>query len=291
MTDDVTLWKDAMYEASESDAEIIVGVGFMTKENFQTIPAEFPDKKYILLDENVDYSAGDLSNVLSVGFEANQSGFLAGAAAAQYTTSEKANADKTIGFVGAMENVIINDFLLGYVEGAKYVDPEIKVVTSYVGNFLDSAKAKELGLVQYNQENADIIFSVTGGAGPGVIEAAHATNNLVIGVDGDQSLVYEGRPEQSTIVTSGLKRLDNVIFNTFKAYAEDKNSVPFGEHIILGLEEEAVGIVYNDILSANLSEEAVTSLKDIESKIKAGEIKVSRARELTTEELKAIVTK
>ena len=140
----------------------------------------------------MDYSSGDLSNVLSVLFDSNQSGFLAGAAAAYYTESENGNADKVIGFVGGTESSTVNNFLVGYAEGAKYVDPEIKVLTAYVGDFLDTAKAKDLANAQMS-EGADVVFQVAGAAGNGVIEAASEKEGTVaIGVDSDQYAALEG---------------------------------------------------------------------------------------------------
>ena len=140
MGDDTTKWQAAFYDAADSGADIIVGTGFQNKENFETIPLEYPDTKFILFDQDVDYSSGDLGNVLTVLFDSNQSGFLAGAVAAYYTTGENAaNTDKTIGFVGGTESTTVNNFLVGYAEGAKYVDPETKILTAYVGDFMDTA--------------------------------------------------------------------------------------------------------------------------------------------------------
>ena len=48
-----------------------------------------------------------------------------------------------IGFVGGMDNPSINEFLVGYIEGAQAINPDIKVATSYVGSFTDTAKGKE----------------------------------------------------------------------------------------------------------------------------------------------------
>ena len=148
MSDDTTKWEAALYDAADSGSDIIIGAAFQNKENFENIPLDYPDTKFSLLDQDVDYSSGDLSNVLSVLFDSNQSGFLAGAAAAYYTESENGNADKVIGFVGGTESSTVNNFLVGYAEGAKYVDPEIKVLTAYVGDFLDTAKAKDLANAQ-----------------------------------------------------------------------------------------------------------------------------------------------
>lgn len=290
MGEDTTKWQAAFYDAADAGADIVVGTGFQNKENFETIPLEYPDTKFILFDQELDFESNDLSNTMAVLFDSNQSGFLAGAVAAYYTTGENAaNADKTIGFVGGVESTTVNNFLVGYAEGAKYVDPEIKVLTAYVGDYNDTAKAKDLANAQIS-EGADIIFQVAGGAGNGVIEAAAEKDGVMaIGVDSDQYQALEGSNLQSAVITSSLKRLDNALFNICQSYAEDPSSVPFGENVTYGLAEDSVGIVFNDNLTNSISQENVDKVQEILGKIQAGEIEVTEAAGLSAEEIDAIV--
>lgn len=290
MGEDTTKWQAAFYDAADSGADIVVGTGFQNKENFETIPLEYPDTKFILFDQDLDFSSGDLTNTLAVLFDSNQSGFLAGAVAAYYTVGENAaNTDKTIGFVGGVESTTVNNFLVGYAEGAKYVDPEIKVLTAYVGDYNDTAKAKDLANAQIS-EGADIIFQVAGGAGNGVIEAAAEKDGVMaIGVDSDQYKALEGSNLQPAVITSSLKRLDNALFNICKSYAEDPSSVPFGENVTYGLAEDAVGIVFNDNLTNSIGQENVDKVQEILGKIQSGEIEVTEAAGLSAEEIDAIV--
>lgn len=290
MGEDTTKWQAAFYDAADAGADIVVGTGFQNKENFETIPQEYPDTKFILFDQELDFESNDLSNTMAVLFDSNQSGFLAGAVAAYYTTGENAaNADKTIGFVGGVESTTVNNFLVGYAEGAKYVDPEIKVLTAYVGDYNDTAKAKDLANAQIS-EGADIIFQVAGGAGNGVIEAAAEKDGVMaIGVDSDQYQALEGSNLQPAVITSSLKRLDNALFNICQSYAEDPSSVPFGENVTYGLAEDSVGIVFNDNLTNSIGQENVDKVQEALEKIQAGEIEVTEAAGLSAEEIDAIV--
>ena len=290
MGEDTTKWQAAFYDAADAGADIVVGTGFQNKENFETIPLEYPDTKFILFDQELDFESNDLSNTMAVLFDSNQSGFLAGAVAAYYTTGENAaNADKTIGFVGGVESTTVNNFLVGYAEGAKYVDPEIKVLTAYVGDYNDTAKAKDLANAQIS-EGADIIFQVAGGAGNGVIEAAAEKDGVMaIGVDSDQYQALEGSNLQPAVITSSLKRLDNALFNICQSYAEDPSSVPFGENVTYGLAEDSVGIVFNDNLTNSIGQENVDKVQEALEKIQAGEIEVTEAAGLSAEDIDAIV--
>lgn len=289
MGNDSTAWESAIYDVCENGADIVVGVSFRTVENFKKIPPEYPNIKFILMDEAVDFSTLDLPNLLCVTFKSNESGFLAGAVASCYTSMDKANPEKIVGFVGGSEAVTVTNFLVGYAEGVHYVEPEAKVLTAYVGDYVDTAKAKDLTNAQI-AEGADIVFQVAGGAGNGVIEAAsESKGTLAIGVDSDQYQVMAGTSLQDCIATSSLKRVDNALFKIAEQYARDPESVPFGSVVTFGLEDDAVGIVYNDNLTACIGEENVTKVKALEEKIRSGEIVVSESAVLTSDEIAAIV--
>ena len=159
MGNDSTAWESAIYDVCESGADIVVGVSFRTVENFKKIPPEYPNIKFILMDEAVDFSTLDLPNLLCVTFKSNESGFLAGAVAGCYTSMDKANPEKLVGFVGGSEAVTVTNFLVGYAEGVHYVDPDVNVLTAYVGDYVDTAKAKDLANAQI-AEGVDIIFQV-----------------------------------------------------------------------------------------------------------------------------------
>lgn len=290
MSIDPKKWVPAMYDVAESDADIIISGGFQQKENMQTVASEYPDKDWIMFDSALDYENNDIKNVYNMDYKSNESGYLAGMVAAHMTTSdnEGINKEKAIGFIGGMaNNPAIDDFLIGYIEGAQAVDPEIKVAVSYLGTFDDSAKGKEATLAQFNSSNVDIVFAAAGAAGIGCIEAAENEGKYFVGVDSDQSLLYEGREEQDRIVTSALKNVGNSIVYAIEKYINDE--LPIGEYEVLGVKEGAAGIVYNDILESYVDEDFIKTLKEAESKITAGEIEVTSSDDLTSDEISKLV--
>ena len=68
------------------------------------------------------------------------------------------NSDAVLGFVGGIDSPVINDFLLGYIEGAQYANPDIKIDTRYTGNYIDTAIAKEYALSMIDDNKCDIIW-------------------------------------------------------------------------------------------------------------------------------------
>ena len=174
MGSDKTKFEGSMLDACESDADLIITGLWDMKEITEKVAQEFPEKKFIIFDTDVDYTVGDLSNVYSMSYKQNEGAFLAGVLAASVTKSdmEFANEDNVIGFVGAKDTAaVINDSAVGFIEGAQFVDPDVKVLVSYVGSYVDSATAKELAITQYSN-GADVVFVAAGPASVGVIEAA-----------------------------------------------------------------------------------------------------------------------
>ena len=164
MGSDKTKFEGSMLDACESDADLIITGLWDMKEITEKVAQEFPEKKFIIFDTDVDYTIGDLSNVYSMSYKQNEGAFLAGVLAASATKSdmEYANEDNVIGFVGAKDTAaVINDSAVGFIEGAQFVDPDVKVLVSYVGSYVDSATAKELAITQYSN-GADVVFVAAG---------------------------------------------------------------------------------------------------------------------------------
>lgn len=194
---------------------------------------------------------------------------------------------KLIGFLGGMDIPVINDFLVGYIQGAKYVDKDIKVAISYIGDFSDSAKGKELALAQY-QQGVAIGFNVAGQAGLGQLDAAKEMNRYVIGVDSDQAMLFaESDPAKANlIVTSMLKRVDNSLVRAIKLYKE--GTLKFGQAEALGLKEDAVGLADNEYYRKLVPEEIRQYIEELKLKIINGEIKVDSALGMDTNKLNEI---
>ena len=289
MTYDETKWQPTLQDISDEDWDIVIVGTWQMQEMLQEIAPMYPEKKYIIFDTSVDYENFDLGNVYSINYKQNEGSFLAGALAAKVTTSdmELANPEKKIGFLGGMDIPVINDFLVGYIEGAQYIDEEIKVEISYIGNFDDSAKGKELALAQYGM-GADIGFNVAGQAGLGQLDAAKEQGRYAIGVDSDQALLFaDSDPEKANlIVTSMLKRVDNSIVRAIDLHFE--GALPYGEAENLGFAEGAVGLADNEYFNTLISDEFRSELQEIEDKISNGEITVNSAIGMSTEEINEI---
>ncbi len=279
---DETKWMPTLIDFSEDkDTDIIIVGTWQIAEKLQEIAPQYADKKYIIFDSSVDYSLGGLDNVYSIEYKQNECSFLAGAVGALATKTG------TIGFVGGMENYVINDFLLGYIQGAKQVKPDIKISIGYVGNFSDSAKAKELTLAQINQ-NADVIYQVASTAGLGVIDGATEKDKFVIGVDSDQAAAFmeTDKAKAEHIITSALKRVDESLLRALQL--EAAGELKWGATEVLGINEGCVGIAKNEVYDANVSDEIKGLVDGLEKDILEGKITVDTAFGKSADDIQAI---
>jgi len=271
---------------------IIVGTWQMV-ELVERVAPMYPDTTYIIFDTAVDYSKGDLDNVYSILYKQNEGSFLAGAMAAMVSTSDKFKYSlpdkKIIGFLGGMDIPVINDFLVGYIEGALYIDPDIKVAISYVGAWNDPAKGKEFTLSMYRQ-GADVVFAVAGETGNGVLAAAKEMDRWAIGVDSDMQLLYEEKDMDIVkhTLSSMLKNVDYSLLRAVKLYLEGK--LPVGQVEALGLKERGVGLADNPYFREIMEADPwiLVKLRELELAIIRGDIKVTSAYGMSNEELNKI---
>lgn len=283
-------WEPTLLEYCDSEEYDVIIIGtWQMIDALENASKQFPDQKFIFFDETYDFTArANNNNIYNVLYKQNEVSYLIGAAAAMMTTNADLEnidpATKTIGFLGGMENPIINDFLVGYIQGAKEIDPEVKVAIGYVGNFYDSAAGKDIALTQYQSGGADVGYNVAGAAGLGQIEAAVDAKKYAFGVDSDQAALL---PEKAQVIpTSALKNVGNSLIRAIKLDLEGK--LEYGKAESLGFAEGGVEIVKDAHYEDMLPEAIRTTLDELEQKITDGDIVVDSAIGKSTEEIQAI---
>lgn len=282
MGSDATKYETNVLDASDEGYDIIIGSGWQLQEPFQNVAQDYPDIKYIIFDAAVDYTAGDYSNVYSISYKSNEAAYLAGIMAANMSETG------ILGFLGGADGAVINDFMIGYIEGAKSVNPDIKVICGYVDDYSDSPKCKEMALAQYNQ-GADFIFTAAGASGIGTLEAAKETGKYAIGVDSDQAMLYkDSDPEQAELIpASVMKNVDATLVRAYEKILD--GTLPWGEEEALGLSDGAVGLSDNEFYQKLVPDDVKTQIKEASEQIAKGDISVKSAYGLTTEEVREII--
>ena len=243
----------------------IIAVGFAYAAAIGKVAKENPDVHFAIIDDASDASKGD--NVAQLTFAEQEGSFLVGAAAA---LKSKTNH---IGFVGGVNVPLIVKFEAGYIQGAKAVNPDIKIDSTYLtqppdfSGFGDPAKGKTAAEGMYDG-GADVVYHAAGGSGAGVFTAAKAAKGMAIGVDSDQALTAEAGV-RDVVITSMLKKVDVAVYDYLSKASKGENAAG---NVIYDLKVDGVGY---STTGDKLGADVIAKLEEFKGKIVAGEIKVS----------------
>jgi len=258
---------DILRRASDAGFGLLVDLEYSHGEALATVAKDYPDTKYVILNQ-VQPGA----NVASVLFQEQEGSYLAGALAALVTTDTSIpgiNDKPIIGVIGGTKSVGIDKFIVGYIQGAHDVNPNVEVKVAYSNNFGDPAIGLQMAKAMYD-EGADIVYQVAGGTGIGVIQAAKETGHYAIGVDTDQDGLAPG-----SVLTSMLKRTDVAVETVVADYAGDK--FPGGQTVTLGLKENGVALSDMKYTKDKIPAATLAKVDELKAKILSGEIKVWNA--------------
>ncbi|MCD5325815.1 MULTISPECIES: BMP family lipoprotein [Pontibacillus] len=220
----------------EEGHDLVVGLGFESQEAVEKMAKKYPDQKFLLID-----AVSEQPNVTSLTFKEDEGSYLIGLIAGMRTESNH------VGFIGGMDIPVVKNFEKGFKEGVQEVNPDATISVDYIGNFDNDNKAAELAQKQI-KNGADYLFPVAGYAGVGALKEAQKQKVYSFGVDSDQYFLAE-----DSVVTSMMKRIDVALFDIAKQLKED--SFEQGEHLQLGLKEEAVGLAPIRVIRLSLSEQ------------------------------------
>lgn len=256
--DAATETKDALNQFAETgEYELIIAIGFNLEDSLKSVAEAYPDQKFAIVDAEVK-----LPNVASIKFKEHEGSFLVGALASMMSKSGN------VGYIGAMEVPTLKKFEAGYIQGAKYINPNIKITSVWIGGnnaFNDpaAAKTKTQTLIQ---QGSDVVYHVAGASGAGMFQAAKEKGIYAIGVDSNQDSEIPG-----FVLTSMMKYVDTAVFEAVKATLDGKFEAKLRE---LGIKEDGVGTTNFEFTKDKIGEENIKKLEQIKNDIKEGKIVV-----------------
>jgi len=265
----------AMRAFAEKGFDLIIGVGFAQGPIMEIVARDYPEIKFAIVDGVIlDKDGKPFTNVASLVFREHEGSYLVGMIAASKSKTG------VLGFLGGMDIPLIHKFETGYEEGARSVNPNIKVVDNYVGvtdgAWNNPGKGKELTLAQI-EKGADVIFTAAGNSGLGAFDAVEQygkdengqARKYVIGVDSNQNMVKPG-----FVLTSMVKRVDNAVYNVVE---EVLNGNFQGGFHAFGLEKDGVAYAMDKNNEGLIPPDVIQKVEAARAKIVAGEIKVTDA--------------
>lgn len=250
---------------ADAGHNVIVGVGFAYSTAVDTVAPEYPNVSFGVID-GFDPTEDDVNcNVAYLGFAEHEGSYLVGAAAALQSETGQ------LGFVGGVNNPLIQKFEAGFEAGAKAADPDVEVTSTYIEEkdtkgFQDPAGGKAAAQGLYS-EGADIVFHAAGASGSGVFDAAVEADMLAIGVDSDQYLTAS-EAQKPRILTSMLKRVDTATFGFIESAV---NGEPDQGFTTFTLADEGVG--YSES-GGFLTPETIAELEKYKADIISGDVEV-----------------
>lgn len=259
-----TDYEDNIRQFTDAGYDVIVTVGFALGDATIEMAKQFPDIKFIGVDQ---FQAAEVPNVTGLVFPEDQAGYAAGYLAGLLTKTNN------IGAVNGLEIPPVQKYFKGYEAGAKAANPKVTVKGVYhpAGDnaFSDpvwgAGEAKKMLGDKANP--TDIIFGIGGGTGNGalgeVAKTAGAGDKLFcIGVDLDQwATLPEAHP---CLVTSAEKKLTDGVADLLKQ-AKD-GSMKGGNF------EGKTGLADFHDLGSKVPEDVKTKVAEVVSKLADGSL-------------------
>ncbi|EAZ93029.1 BMP family protein [Crocosphaera chwakensis] len=197
----------------------------------QQVAGQFPNTFFIGVNGAVE---GE--NIASLRIDHLQGSYLCGILGAMMTKSNQ------MAYITAQSFQATDEELRGFELGAKSINPNIKITSSYTGDWNDAAKAKEATLALISS-GADVVYQWLDNASPAVLQTAQEKGIYAFGNTVDQLTIAP-----QAVLTTPVKRLDLAI--NYLAELANKNELE-GKIYSLGLD-------YPDILYLGEFNEVVT---------------------------------
>jgi basic membrane protein A len=238
------------------DFDFIIGHGVQYGDACVRVAEDFPDRYFFITGNPPD--GGNLpTNIAFYDYRECEGAFVFGAFAALMTESG------IIGYVGGAENSTQLSDKNAFIEGARYIDPNVEVKAVITGDFNDSALGTETAIAMIEQ-GVDVILQTCDHTGLGVLNACNEFGIFCFGYTSDQAFLVD----DGLMLSSLLIDIPHMISSQI-AFIE---AGTFGGLQTPGL---ADGVVAIAPFSSRVPKEIADKVNEIIQKIKSGEIVVT----------------
>lgn len=235
--------------------DLVFGHGSEFQDAALRVSAEFPKTVYVTTGGNT--AAG---NAVGMEFAFEEGSYVAGMVAGAVTKSN------TIGCIGGTELPPVKRSFDAFADGAKAINPKIRVLVAYIGNWEDASAGREQAIAQIGR-GADVIFGNADAAGLGIFQAARESRSaLVIGANADQAHVAPEAVIGSVVID---------IPHAFLSVAREIRTGGFTPRVIsFGTRSDVVRWVYNPALENRVPPAARAQVESVTAHIREGTFSV-----------------
>lgn len=206
--------QEALFRRAAQDFDLVLVASDGFHEILRNNAANFRNTSFGCIDAGIR-----APNIMCVTFADEQAAFLAGAAAAMLTMQTRLpgiNPEKVIGWLSGEDVPAMRSLLNGFSEGARLIDPQVRVINTLTGSFGDAAAGREKAR-RLLEQGADVLVLAAGQGNAGALEAVREHNAYAVGLDADQHALLPGR-----MLTSILKGADKAVYEIVAAAASDR---------------------------------------------------------------------
>ena len=230
---------------------LVFGHGFEFQDAALRVAPDFPNTVFITTS-----GTSVAKNVGGAEFAFEEASYLAGMVAGRMTKSN------VLGMIGGTELPPVKRSFEAFEQGARSVNPNIKVVVSYIGNWDDVSAGKEQAIAQISR-GVDIIFQNADAAGLGVFQAVKEAKDVkIIGSNANQNDIA---PEY----TLGSVVID--LPHAFLLIAREVQKPGFtGKVFSLGLHDDVVTFVLNPRIAGSVPQQILSAVDSTRSQMIAG---------------------
>ena len=232
---------------------LVFGHGFEFQEAAVRVAPSYPKTLYVTTSGNTT-----AANVAGMTFAFEEASYLAGMLAGAMTRTN------VVGSIGGTELPPVKASFAAFEAGARAVNPQVRVLTSYIGNWDDVSAGKEQALAQIGQR-ADVLFQNADAAGLGIFQAAKERKVYAFGSNSNQNGIA---PD----VTLGSVVID--LPRAFLTVAREVKAGGFKPRVVdLGMKTGVVQLVLNPQLESRIPAATRARIDSAHRAIDAGTLK------------------
>ena len=201
-----------------------------------------------------------MDNVSPIYTEFEQATYLMGVVAAKMTKTG------VVGAIGSQEMPAISKTIISFTQGVKDTNPNVKVLTTYIGTQDDVGKAKEATIAMINQK-ADIFWVSANAAGQGTLQAVQENASKGVKIFGSYSRWSKNAPD--VVIADGVINFSNA-FSVVVKQVKDGTWKP--GTIRVGTKDNVVQFLWNDKMT--IPQEAKDAYDKALKDVQDGKIKI-----------------
>jgi basic membrane lipoprotein Med (substrate-binding protein (PBP1-ABC) superfamily) len=236
--------------------DLVFGHGFEFQDAALRVAPDFPRTVYVTTSGN---QTGP--NIAGIEFAFEEASYEAGMVAGAMTRSN------VLGTIGGTELPPVKRSFAAFEAGARAVNPKVRVLSSYIGNWDDVGAGKEQAIAQIGR-GADVIFQNADAAGLGIFQAVREAKGVwVFGSNSNQNTVA---PEVT--LASVVIDLPAALMSVAREVKERRFT---GRVITFGGESGVVDLVMNPTRLNSIPRGTIAAIDSVRRLVRQGKFRLA----------------